>query len=186
MNAVELNEILQSDMKLWDIAEKTTNDKGQLIVKTELPHGIGEFVITFEGVTNGLKRRAAAEQWAANIRGAIDEAVGDEAVTARAEQAAARAGGDAGELSPATGNDRDGSTPIPDSASVQAHEEHADPVGEDIPSRYARLSGEHAALIARQRVIERELKALTAYMEVINAQSEDTEEVVTASLDATT
>ena len=37
MNEQELAGILQSDMKLWEVSEQSVNDKGPLIVKTEVP-----------------------------------------------------------------------------------------------------------------------------------------------------
>ena len=170
MDAIELNMILQSDMKLWEMADRlTTTKQGQLVVKTELPHGIGEFVITFEGVTDGIKRRAAAEEWGANVRAAVDEAIGEESVTARAQQAAARVGRDTDQLHDVTGYDPEGPETVPDGPPVQAYEEAPDSAGESIASRYDRLKREAEYHLTRTREIAVELKALAAYMEVMNA-----------------
>ena len=89
MNENELNAILHSDMKLWEAAEDVPSASG-ITKKLELPYGIGPFEITFEGISNAEERRAALVTWGVHVRGAIEEAVGDEAVTARAAQSPAR------------------------------------------------------------------------------------------------
>jgi hypothetical protein len=184
MDVQELSGILQSDMALWDRAEKSTNDKGQLVVKTELPHGIGEFVITFEGVTNAIQRRAAAEQWAANIRAAISDIISEESVTARAQQALARTGGDSDQLHALSGFDREFAKEIPDGPTVQTHEEQVDALGQDPASRLAGLRRLCDQYTLNIRSMRREIEALTAYVEVMNADKEN-EECDTSGVEAT-
>lgn len=173
MNAVELNEIMQSDMKLWDMASKSQNDKGQLVVKTELPHGIGEYVIAFEGVDNGIGRRGAMEQWAASIRGAVDDAIGEESVTARAQQSAALTGGEAGELYAIGGPNSGGTTTISDRPTIQTHEEKLDALGKDPATRLDGLQRLCSEYTGHVRSMQQEMKALQAYVEVMNEFTSD-------------
>jgi len=90
MTEQELQAILQSDMKLWDAAE--TTEAGNTIVKTlNLPYGIGRKEVTLEGLDNASARRSALESFGNYIRGVIEDKIGEESVTARAIQKAARA-----------------------------------------------------------------------------------------------
>ena len=91
MNVQEALDIMQSDMKLWEAAETEETKEGVVIKTISLPWGLGEVVVELEGMNDGNKRREAVESYGAYIRGLIDEQTNDEAITARAKAAAARA-----------------------------------------------------------------------------------------------
>lgn len=176
MTEIELGNILQSDMKLWDMAVKNFNDKGQLVVFTELPHGIGRYEIIFEGVDNAIQRRAAAEQWGASIRGAVADVISEDAVTSRAEQALARTSRDADQLHVISGADREFAKEMVDSPPVQTHEERVNALGKDPADRLDGLRGLCDEYTGNIRAMQQEIKALTAYVEVMDAYTSPTDE----------
>ena len=189
LNEEEVYAIMQSDMKLWESA--TTLAEGNNITKRLiLPFGVGEVAIKFEGVDNGLKRRAAAEQWGATIRDIIKDRIDDESITQRARLAAASRASE-GE-SEAVG-DTDSGHGAEDEATqrgggesavlseagadaVQAHAKDAQgdngPSGTDFVARAEwlreRIEEDEARLSERRR----ELKALDAAIAVLTGQDE--------------
>ena len=90
MNVREALDIIQSDMKLWDAAESKDLGNGRVEKTLHLPWGLGEVVVILEGMTDAGKRRQAVEGYGKYIRGLVDEQTDDEAITARAQAAAAR------------------------------------------------------------------------------------------------
>jgi hypothetical protein len=179
--------IMQSDMKLWEQAS-TTHEGNAIVKQLILPFGIGEFSVKFEGVDNGIKRRAAAEQWGAMVRERIKDRIDDESVTARAKQAAALR---ESEEEPETLGEADSghgsaSSPIAgvgakssvqaetSSEAVQAHavadEGDQGPAGTDFVARAEWLRGrisEGERTIKDQR---RELRALEAALSVLEGE----------------
>lgn len=90
MDKNEALDIMNSDFKLWERAATEDHGGGKLTKTLTLPWGIGEVSVTLEGMTDAGKRRNAVSGYGEYIRGLIDEATNDEAVTARAKAAAAR------------------------------------------------------------------------------------------------
>lgn len=90
LTEIEALSIMSSDMKLWEIAETKEPEPGVLVKRLALPWGIGETEIRLEGITDAIKRRGAVQQYADYIRNLIKDKTDDEAVEARAKQAAAR------------------------------------------------------------------------------------------------
>ena len=91
MNEQELQSILNSDMKLWDRAE--TIEEGTTLIKVlDLPYGIGRTEIRLEGIDDAIKRRGALESFGEYIRGIVENKIGEESITARAQSKAALAG----------------------------------------------------------------------------------------------
>ena len=169
MNDKQLRAILQSDFKLWEQAE--LKEEGGVVTKTTfLPHGIGKFELAFEGINNAEGRRSAAAIWGQSIRDAVEDAVGDASVTARAAQKAAGIGSDDGEDgglgSPST--DDAEATEVPETDTVSTFSSTAE-VGADTSSRLDELRAERDRLVRNAKRLDLEIKALAAYMEVINA-----------------
>ena len=181
--------IMNSDIKLWEQA--TTESNGGTITKAViLPFGIGEVRVNFEGVDNGIKRRAAAEQWGAMVRGRIKDAIDDESVTARAQQQAALRESEAelegveqSDSGDGTGNSAEVglqdqssvSTQAPAGA-VQAHafDAQADqgPSGTDFSSRAEWLRGRIGEGERQLKGWRRELKALEAALSVMEGDDD--------------
>ena len=181
---VEVYAMMQSDMKLWESA--TTEHKGSTITKAViLPFGIGEFRVNFEGVDNGIKRRAAAEQWGAMVRERVKDRVGDESVTARAQQAAAlrQSEGEAeglgssdnghgtGDSAPVGLQDQSAVLPAASAFPVQAHggpaQDDQGPQGTDFAARAEWLRGRIGEGERQLKGWRRELKALDAALSVL-------------------
>jgi hypothetical protein len=185
----EIFAIMQSDMKLWE--QSTTTHEGNAIVKQLiLPFAIGEFTVRFEGVDNGIKRRAAAEQWGAMVRERIKDRIDDESVTARAQQAAAiRESEDQPEaLGEADNGHRTGGGTVSGESSVtavqafsteeavQAHVQSAEddrgPAGTDFVARAEWLRGRISEGERKIKAQRRELKALEAALSVLEGEDE--------------
>ena len=182
MTPAKLNEILQSDFKLWE-ASSTTEDGDTLVKSVLLPHGIGQFELSFTGVTNGASRKAAMEVWGATIRDAVDNAVGDEAVTARAAQAAALAGAPTDTIYAGRGASTRGPEKVSDKETVPAHESLVIPSGDTISDL---IDGVRTRIADNKKALDRdsrELRALLAFKEALDY--EDITEVPTDSADAT-
>ena len=171
MSPSELLEIIQSDFKLWENSE--TEVVGDTIKKTiHLPHGIGEFSISFGGITNATGRRNAAAMWGESIREEVDNAIGDEAVTARAAQRAAYSSEDDG----AHGGPSEPNQDVPKGEAI-LDEEAIQALGK--PTTFStdpscRLDELRAARDGHKEAasaLDLEIKALTAYMEVMNADT---------------
>lgn len=90
MNEQELNEVLQSDIRLWEVADTVQHPDGAVTKTLDLPYGIGVTEVRLEGMTDGIKRKAAFESYGNYIRGLVHEQTDDGAIQARAEAAAAR------------------------------------------------------------------------------------------------
>jgi hypothetical protein len=185
----EVYAIMQSDMKLWEVAS-TESDGNDITKRLTLPMGIGEVAIQFTGVDNAIKRRAAAEQWGATIREAIRDVIDDDAITARAKQQAALSGSEdeleeVGSTDSGHGDSDEpvsvrGDAAVPSAATegtVQAHAEHAQgneggPGGTDFAARAEWLRGEIEAQTKRLRAHQRELRALEAALSVLGDDEE--------------
>lgn len=189
MSSRELTEkdvyaIMQSDIKLWEQA--TTQTVGTTVTKSMiLPFGIGEMTVSFEGVDNGIKRRAAAEQWGAMVRERIKDRIDDDAITARAKQQAAIReseresqavghvdSGDGPEDASPVGLRGDEAVQAPTATEpVQAYALSAEadqgPEGTDFAARAEWLRGRIGEGEKQIRGWRRELRALEAALEVL-------------------
>jgi hypothetical protein len=83
-------DIMQSDMKLWERAEKNPVDGGGVALSLHLPWGIGLYTVNLEGMGDAKGRRNALGAYGEHIRGVIKERIDDESITSRAKSAAAR------------------------------------------------------------------------------------------------
>jgi hypothetical protein len=172
MNEKELRAILHSDMKLWDSAEEKDGERF-----IELPYGIGRVGVSLEGIDNGQKRAAAVGSFGEYIRGRVNDAIGDESVTARAKQDAAKASYDAGQLPVEQSNDsspgRVGgvSDQVQEAANKEAmatpNELGVNPEGMALRAAWVRGTIEETA--ANLDALRRELEGLEAYLEIFNA-----------------
>ena len=90
MNTQEALDIMQSDMKLWETATEKDLGGGKVEKTLSLPWGIGEVKVVLEGMTDADKRRSAVAGYGGYIRDLIKERIDDEAITSRAQTAAAR------------------------------------------------------------------------------------------------
>lgn len=95
MTQSEWLSIMHHDVRLWDMAEKEEVKGGMKLTMRDMPWGIGDAEVTLEGVSDANERRNAVGTYGAYIRGLIDNEIDDEAVEARATQAAAFASEDA-------------------------------------------------------------------------------------------
>jgi hypothetical protein len=186
LNEVELREIIQSDFKLWEMSE--TKVEGTNIVKTiTLPHGIGEFSLTFEGVHDAKSRRGAVEYWGAAIRDAVDNVISDEAVEARAAQALARnrERDSVADDRPVRSGDTagvDGPETKVDQAPDKGPEETFTLIGAspaDIAGRLDAIRGEQQRLRERLIELEQEGRGLVAYLEAIGGLDDEVSESTT-------
>jgi hypothetical protein len=84
-------DMMQSDFKLWEKSETVERGDGVVEKTITLPWGIGPVSVVLEGMNNAGKRREAVGAYGDYIRGLINDRINDESVTARAQQAAARA-----------------------------------------------------------------------------------------------
>lgn len=91
MDKFEALNIMQSDFKLWEAATETAISPGVVEKTINLPWGIGDVTVRLEGMNDAGKRRQAVGAYGEHIRSLIDDRINDEAVTARAKAAAAKA-----------------------------------------------------------------------------------------------
>lgn len=173
MDARTLRNILNSDFKLWEQAH--TAEDGAVITKSlDLPYGIGVLQQSFEGVNNAEGRRNAAVIWGEIVREAVDDAIGEESVSARAAQASSR-------VSPDDGGDGGPSIPNPYYAGEEAlfAEGPVQTLGEATEgsatagSRLNDLRRQRSEYARRIRGLDLEIKALQAYVEVIDEAKKD-------------
>jgi len=164
-------------MKLWDMAE-TTEDGTAVIKVLDLPYDIGRVEVRMEGLSDGPARRSALEGFGNYIRERVDNKIGEDSVTARAQQKAASVSNTAGQLLGGAGDDstRPGGE-ITDFATEMADTEAVE------TSNALTLSPEALALRARWirgtieevatnlDALKRELEGLNAYLEVFNAST---------------
>jgi hypothetical protein len=181
----EFINMLNHDMKLWDMAEESPGANPGEITKTlrGIPWGIGELEVTLSGITSADARRSAIATFADYVRGGIDERINDEAVEARAAQAAALAREDTGDIPVDVGGNTGSGEVATRTGEVQeAPREGAvqtlgvPPRGDADPAaRLLELRGyidDTEGLVAEARAgiaaARKEIKALNAYMEVLN------------------
>jgi hypothetical protein len=169
MTKSEIMSILQSDMKLWDSAATTDMGDGTLIKTLDLPFGLGETTITLEGLTNGLKRRSAVEQYGGYIRGLIEECINDEAITARAQQAAAKTSEDTSPIYVGHEADRPERAEVPREEAVSSYGQALIPSRENTDSRIDEIERFIRSSEAEISLCRRELLALQAYREAMYA-----------------
>lgn len=171
MTLTELREIQNSDFKLWEAA-KTTEAGGVLTKEVDLPYGIGLFVLNFQGVEDATTRRNAAAMWGQAIRDEIENTIGNDAVTASAAQRTALLGGDDGE-------DGGPSKPYQDDAEAAEVDEEEAVSTFSTPATFSANPSRRLDELRRARdghakaarAIDLEVQALTAYMEVMNANT---------------
>ena len=77
MTEQELQQILNSDMKLWELAETIEASDNAVTKVLDLPYGIGITEVTLEGLSDGSKRREACGSFGEYIRGLVNTAIGD-------------------------------------------------------------------------------------------------------------
>jgi len=174
MTPDSLRSILNSDFKLWESAD--TVEEGKTVTKTmDLPYGIGEFSLTFEGIGDAGGRRNAAGIWGEAVRNEVENKISDASVTARAAQKAALSGANDGGDRTSDGGFAGGSEAVSDTKTVSAFSPPST-LAADPDRRLHELRDYFSSLRGESRRVEREIKALTAYMEVLNAQEDQTEE----------
>lgn len=175
MNEVEALNLVNSDIALWEKAETTDLGGGSIEKKIHLPWGIGEVAVTLEGLTDGAKRRQALEQYGAYIRELVRDATDDDAITARAQIAAAKreqddSGGSFGGHAPVP------SDPHPTPSVVQgagkAHEENV----KGVTSLREGLVAQRDFFREQLGEYERGAKALRAELRALDAAIEAYEE----------
>jgi hypothetical protein len=178
MNETELRSILHSDFKLW--ARADTEEDGSTLTKTiELPYNIGTFTLSFKGINNAEGRRNAAGIWGVSIREAVENAIGEESVTARAAQRAAQVSEDDGTHGGL--GQPDPNVPKGEATSLTEAVPALSPLAEistDPSSRLDELRRARDGHRKAAKALDLEISALTAYMEVMNAntQTDETEE----------
>ena len=157
MNIEQMLDIMQSDMKLWDMADTKEQKNGRVTKTLSLPWGIGEVVVELEGMTDARKRRAAVEGYGQYIRDLIKERIDDEAITSRAKAAAARS--EQADSKDRGGVSADGAGGVPQdsraSPTIQSTDEEDTRDVED--NDYFR-----AALAAREAKLERRIERAEA------------------------
>lgn len=177
MNKTDWTDVMQHDVRLWDMAEHKDNPDGT-ITKTlrNMPWGIGDLEVTLEGLDNAIKRREAVGSFANYVRDVIDERINDEAVEARATQAAALASPDPSELSvdvgpnrgaAGVGREREEVSPVANQEAVPAFEQPTNRTA-DPAHRLSELRTGVEGARAYIATASTEIKALEAYMEIIN------------------
>lgn len=191
----EFLNLMNHDTKLWNMAEKVMDGSNMILTLRNVPWGIGDLEVTLEGMDNAIAKRNAVGAFAQYIRSEVDERINDEAVTARAAQDAAFARANASELSMDRGNDRGSAGVAGAGAQVQevANQKAVSPFGqiEALGSHPAtRLSDlrrfveQAEAVIAEARdyiaKYNKEIKALEAYMRVLNEQETYIEEQISS------
>lgn len=172
MNKEELLNIMQSDFKLWERAVEEEVSEGVITKTLNLPYGIGEYSLTFEGMNDAGARRNAVGIFGECVRKEIENKIDDDSVTARAAQKAARVGQDSSRVLGEVRDDSEGGQKE-DVAAANG----APAVVESGSADFATiLSGLRRGIAEYERqltVWRREAKALEAALEIMNA-SEDT------------
>lgn len=176
MDIKEALDCMNSDYKLWEKAESKDLGGGRVEKTLHLPWGIGEVSVTLEGMSDAGKRRAAVSGYGEYIRGVVNEAISDEAVSARAKQAAARVEQRDSEDSVIVGGGtrvRDAAVQAPtDAEAGEAHEGNATkPVGlrETLLARRSEIEDEAEFYVRRKAECERELKRLARDSRAVEA-----------------
>ena len=165
MNEREIMGIMQSDMQLWEQAVTTDEGEGVITKTLDLPWGIGPFNVTLEGMTNAEKRRAAVASFGETIRAAINDKIGDEAITARANQAVAT-------VRAAGGVDYNDQVVQPyNDPVVQPSAQVVLPTANDILDRINEIKDYIAYTKKALTLEERELRALVAFRDALGLES---------------
>ena len=173
MNESELNDALNSDMRLWDAAAKTDDGQDSISLLLDLPYGIGETSVTLQGLDNAEKRRDAIGVYGNYIRNLIENKVGDDAITSKAAYQRALA------------------EPVQEDVVVASQAVVANPIlagPAAVEERLKEVVGLILELVDQNKELTRELLGLQAYMEATHAPtdkgtpdrnpaSEDTEKV---------
>jgi hypothetical protein len=169
VNQDELRAVIQSDFKLWE-QSGTVTEGGTITKVVDLPYGIGHYELIFEGIKNAETRRNAAAIWGQSIRDVVDSAIGDEAVTSRAAQAAARASEDDGQDGRLiNGHQNDArSAEVPTETSVPTLSS-APAISSDPSSQLDDIRRRRDEYLRIAKGLDLEIKALAAYVEVMNA-----------------
>jgi len=156
------------------MAETTQNADGSITKVLDLPYGIGRTEVKLEGMTDGIKRKAAFESYGTYIRGLVHERTDDGAIQARAEEAAARAKqADSRDGSPIyTGQAELGPNPGDVAGPVPPHE---GAIG-DYAGLGATLIAQRTSLAARVGRAEADLATWRRELKALNAACEALEE----------
>jgi len=178
MNAEQLRAILQSDFKLWEAATSKDESPTSVTKVIDLPYNIGITTVTLEGMDDANKRRSALAGFGDYIRGLVDNAVGEESITARARQKAARDGDRDGGQSDGGGShtSRRGRTFPIKAEEILDPEAMASPDAtafgpEDMAFRAEFLRTNILGLLEELDDNQRELRGLEAFLEVYNAST---------------
>jgi hypothetical protein len=162
---------MQSDENMWNMAEISQED-GRTVRIVQVPFGVGPIGVAYEeGDVN--QRRSAHAELGAQIRAAVEDKIGEDAVTARAEQAAAKASYDADNILVDSGGDNRAS-----GVGVIASGPEA------VARRRGWVQDEIERVAKNLDALRGELRGLDAYVEVMNAQ-EDTEETSSGETEET-
>ena len=172
-------DIMSSDFKLWESATSEDLGNGSVAKTITLPWGIGEYTVTMEGMNDANKRRAAVGAFGEHIRGVINDRINDEAITGRAQVAAAKAeppdSGDSDSLSGELGvlyaplqetDDED------TEETRQGNAQSAANFGDDLTIRRTEVNGRINRLTDELTRLRRELRGIDA---ALAAMEEDDE-----------
>ena len=178
MNEEALREILQSDFKLWEAASTNllAGASNRLVKEIDLPYDIGPFSVTFEGVKDAASRRDAVAEFAATVRNEIDNRIGEAAVTARAAQRPSRVGSITSELHGPDGPHPFVSEAMAGPKAIPAYGQGSFTISDDPVTRLDELREEYGVCTARATAIKREIRALEAYVQVMEEEA-DAQEV---------
>jgi hypothetical protein len=179
MDIQETLDVLSSDMKLWEAAEKEDLGGGRLKLALDLPWGIGLTEVTLEGMNDAGAKRNALGSYGQYIRDLHANATSEDEISARARQRAALA-------EPIGGEDSvDGSAGVPKDTrpEKEAYEEAGGAyaldvggpagLGESLIARRAALVEEIEGLRGRLDTAERELEMIKAAL-FIYEEGDDT------------
>ena len=164
----EIQSIMQSDMKLWETADTEQPTPTSITKSLNLPYGIGETSVTLEGLTDAGSKKGAVAGYGDYIRNLIRDRTDDEAVEARAKQAAARAEQadiENGVYVGTAGVPSASLTQAPVQGAAQAHQEDAGEhagIGATLIAQRAELRGRVNKAQANLATWRRELNALEA------------------------
>jgi len=158
MNQADLQDILQSDMKLWESATQQEGKEGSLTLAIDLPYGIGIVEVTFEGIKDAGTRRGAVESWGNYIRGQVEDKTSDEAIAAKA----ARAKMKLDDAAAARGGDLSTPQPAVPAAAGQVI------LLDDVPQQIDLIREAIKDLTVKLHVLKRQLAGLEAYLEVFD------------------
>ena len=180
MNKVEALSKMNSDMQLWEAADSKDLGNGKVEKTINLPWGIGVTSVVLEGMTDASKRRSAVGAYGDYIRGVINDKIGEENVTARAQQKAASLSEDSSRETDSRESDNGGAheserqetadkEPVQTPQAVTGGELEPDARLADLQKRV----GEANNFIQRAK---KEIAALEAYVEIMNNSTEESDD----------